>query len=71
MPQPTRAEVRRLYEAAPIHGAPIFTLPQSVDPEVTALDLAIEKAFRSGDRRAVLELYLYSEAMVARAEVPR
>lgn len=54
MPQPTRAEVRRLYEAAPIHGAPIFTLPQSVDPEVTALDL-----------------YLYSEAMVARAEVSR
>jgi len=50
---------------------PLFALPASDDPEVTAFDLLIEDAMLRGDRAGLEQLLLDSEAMLAMLEVSR
>lgn len=57
--------------ATPSARDPLFALPASDDPDVTAFDLLIEAEMRSGNREGLEQLLLDSEAMLAGFEVSR
>lgn len=57
--------------AEPRTRDPLFALPASDDPEVTAFDLLIEAEMRSGNRAGLEQLLLDSEDMLAGFEASR